>query len=176
MDLVDGKPTGSVRISFGYMSTLEDAKEFVLFVEQNFRDCSGNLDRVCIDTIDQSNGDVMGISSDMIGRKSDDVMAKNSGDVIGDSKINKREFKEGKREGEGGRRGVGEGEGGRGDNREEEGGKESKLTREKGVTVVRVGDQVTATSSDNPGQVSSSIVIQADHYILCVDTACITHQ
>lgn len=32
MDLVDGQPTGSVRISFGYMSTLEDAQAFLRFI------------------------------------------------------------------------------------------------------------------------------------------------
>ncbi|XP_055993933.1 molybdenum cofactor sulfurase [Sorex fumeus] len=32
MDLVDGQPTGSVRISFGYMSTLEDAQAFLQFI------------------------------------------------------------------------------------------------------------------------------------------------
>lgn len=32
MDLIDGQPTGSVRISFGYMSTLEDAQAFLNFI------------------------------------------------------------------------------------------------------------------------------------------------
>lgn len=32
MDLIDGQPTGSVRISFGYMSTLEDAQAFLRFI------------------------------------------------------------------------------------------------------------------------------------------------
>ncbi|XP_045383612.1 molybdenum cofactor sulfurase isoform X2 [Lemur catta] len=32
IDLVDGQPTGSVRISFGYMSTLEDAQAFLRFI------------------------------------------------------------------------------------------------------------------------------------------------
>lgn len=32
MDLIDGQPTGSVRISFGYMSTLEDAQAFLTFI------------------------------------------------------------------------------------------------------------------------------------------------
>ncbi|XP_053427085.1 molybdenum cofactor sulfurase [Nycticebus coucang] len=32
IDLVDGHPTGSVRISFGYMSTLEDAQAFLRFI------------------------------------------------------------------------------------------------------------------------------------------------
>ena len=36
MDLIDGKPTGSIRISFGYCSTLEDAQQFLRFVEECF--------------------------------------------------------------------------------------------------------------------------------------------
>lgn len=32
MDLIDGQPTGSVRISFGYMSTLDDAQAFLRFI------------------------------------------------------------------------------------------------------------------------------------------------
>ena len=36
MDVVDGRPTGSVRISFGYMSTMEDAQRFVEFIINTF--------------------------------------------------------------------------------------------------------------------------------------------
>ncbi|XP_060233574.1 molybdenum cofactor sulfurase isoform X2 [Meriones unguiculatus] len=32
IDIIDGRPTGSVRISFGYMSTLEDAQAFLRFI------------------------------------------------------------------------------------------------------------------------------------------------
>ncbi|XP_017653484.2 molybdenum cofactor sulfurase isoform X2 [Nannospalax galili] len=32
VDLIDGRPTGSVRISFGYMSTLDDAEAFLKFI------------------------------------------------------------------------------------------------------------------------------------------------
>ncbi|XP_048219619.1 molybdenum cofactor sulfurase [Perognathus longimembris pacificus] len=32
IDLIDGQPTGSVRISFGYMSTIEDAEAFLKFI------------------------------------------------------------------------------------------------------------------------------------------------
>ncbi|PON58797.1 Glycine dehydrogenase [Trema orientale] len=35
-DIVRGKPTGAVRVSFGYMSTYEDAKKFVDFVKVSF--------------------------------------------------------------------------------------------------------------------------------------------
>ncbi|KAI4315918.1 hypothetical protein L6164_023947 [Bauhinia variegata] len=35
-DIIDGKPTGAVRVSFGYMSTYEEAKKFVSFVASSF--------------------------------------------------------------------------------------------------------------------------------------------
>uniref|UniRef100_A0A2P2KNL5 Molybdenum cofactor sulfurase MCS MOS MoCo sulfurase Molybdenum cofactor sulfurtransferase n=1 Tax=Rhizophora mucronata TaxID=61149 RepID=A0A2P2KNL5_RHIMU len=34
--MVHGKPTGAVRISFGYMSTFEDAKKFIDFIKSSF--------------------------------------------------------------------------------------------------------------------------------------------
>jgi molybdenum cofactor sulfurtransferase len=60
IDLVDGRPTGSVRISFGYMSTLEDTKTFVSFIAHNFRCSSEN--RHSDDVIIRHN-DVMGKAS-----------------------------------------------------------------------------------------------------------------
>ena len=36
MDIIDGKPTGSVRISFGYMSSFEDAWTFLQFLKDCF--------------------------------------------------------------------------------------------------------------------------------------------
>uniref|UniRef100_A0A665TYM0 Molybdenum cofactor sulfurase n=1 Tax=Echeneis naucrates TaxID=173247 RepID=A0A665TYM0_ECHNA len=36
IDLVDGQPTGSVRVSFGYMSTFEDCQRFLNFVAECF--------------------------------------------------------------------------------------------------------------------------------------------
>lgn len=38
MDLINGQPTGCVRISFGYMSTIGDADAFIQFVADNFID------------------------------------------------------------------------------------------------------------------------------------------
>lgn len=38
IDLVDGRPTGSVRISFGYMSTFEDCQKFLSFIVNCFTD------------------------------------------------------------------------------------------------------------------------------------------
>ncbi|XP_012937737.1 molybdenum cofactor sulfurase, partial [Aplysia californica] len=38
MDLIDGQPTGAVRISFGYMSTLSDARVCLRFIADTFLD------------------------------------------------------------------------------------------------------------------------------------------
>ncbi|XP_034940339.1 molybdenum cofactor sulfurase isoform X2 [Chelonus insularis] len=38
IDLVNGKPTGAVRISFGYMSTIEDVKTILLMIRKCFLD------------------------------------------------------------------------------------------------------------------------------------------
>ena len=38
MDLINGCPTGSVRVSFGYMSTHQDVNKFLDFVEKCFID------------------------------------------------------------------------------------------------------------------------------------------
>ncbi|WAR05940.1 MOCOS-like protein [Mya arenaria] len=35
-DLLDGRPTGAVRVSFGYMSTLEDAQKCLQFIVDCF--------------------------------------------------------------------------------------------------------------------------------------------
>lgn len=35
-DVINGKPTGAVRVSFGYMSTYEDAKKFIDFIRSSF--------------------------------------------------------------------------------------------------------------------------------------------
>ncbi|KAK6934806.1 Molybdenum cofactor sulfurase, C-terminal, partial [Dillenia turbinata] len=35
-DVIDGRPTGAVRVSFGYMSTFEDAKKFIDFLVNSF--------------------------------------------------------------------------------------------------------------------------------------------
>lgn len=43
VDLIDGKPTGSVRISFGYVSNFADARKFLNFIKECFleRDLNG---------------------------------------------------------------------------------------------------------------------------------------
>ncbi|KAH7557794.1 hypothetical protein JRO89_XS11G0221900 [Xanthoceras sorbifolium] len=35
-DIINGKPTGAVRVSFGYMSTYEDVKKFIDFIKSSF--------------------------------------------------------------------------------------------------------------------------------------------
>ncbi|KAK0597739.1 hypothetical protein LWI29_028205 [Acer saccharum] len=35
-DVINGKPTGAVRVSFGYMSTYEDVKKFIDFIKSSF--------------------------------------------------------------------------------------------------------------------------------------------
>jgi len=35
-DIISGRPTGAVRVSFGYMSTFEDARAFVSFIDEFF--------------------------------------------------------------------------------------------------------------------------------------------
>ncbi|XP_056465404.1 molybdenum cofactor sulfurase isoform X2 [Gadus chalcogrammus] len=47
IDLVDGKPTGSVRVSFGYMSTFDDCQTFLSFVVDCFVEKPPRVDRVC---------------------------------------------------------------------------------------------------------------------------------
>jgi len=38
MDLIDGIPTGSIRVSFGYMSTMDDVQKLISFVRECFLD------------------------------------------------------------------------------------------------------------------------------------------
>ncbi|XP_066535339.1 molybdenum cofactor sulfurase [Hoplias malabaricus] len=45
IDLVEGRPTGSIRISFGYMSTFEDCQSFLKFVVNCFVDKPLKLDQ-----------------------------------------------------------------------------------------------------------------------------------
>ncbi|XP_068479861.1 molybdenum cofactor sulfurase isoform X2 [Phaseolus vulgaris] len=43
-DIINGKPVGAVRVSFGYMSTYEDAKKFVDFVASSFVSPQNHID------------------------------------------------------------------------------------------------------------------------------------
>ncbi|XP_024008774.1 molybdenum cofactor sulfurase isoform X2 [Eutrema salsugineum] len=42
-DVINGKPTGAVRVSFGYMSTFEEAKKFLDFIISSFVSPSKNI-------------------------------------------------------------------------------------------------------------------------------------
>lgn len=44
--MVDGQPTGSVRVSFGYMSTFEDCQKFLNFVAECFVEKPVTMDQV----------------------------------------------------------------------------------------------------------------------------------
>ncbi|KAH9646366.1 Molybdenum cofactor sulfurase [Citrus sinensis] len=49
-DIIHGKPTGAIRVSFGYMSTFEDAKKFIDFIRNSFvsfpnKSANGNLSK-----------------------------------------------------------------------------------------------------------------------------------
>ncbi|CAM8877089.1 unnamed protein product [Rhodiola kirilowii] len=44
-DIVNGKPTGAIRVSFGYMSTYEDAREFIDFIVKSFVSVSSYYSR-----------------------------------------------------------------------------------------------------------------------------------
>ena len=43
IDIIDGRPTGSVRISFGYMSDFSDAEKFLNFIKDCFVENVGNV-------------------------------------------------------------------------------------------------------------------------------------
>jgi len=52
VDLIEDKPTGSVRVSFGFSSTLSDAQHFLKFVCECFLDVADNTVSSVADSID----------------------------------------------------------------------------------------------------------------------------
>ena len=54
VDLVDGKPTGSVRVSFGYMSTFDDCQTFLSFVVDCFVEKPARVDRARLEDLRQT--------------------------------------------------------------------------------------------------------------------------
>uniref|UniRef100_A0A7N6B1H1 Molybdenum cofactor sulfurase n=1 Tax=Anabas testudineus TaxID=64144 RepID=A0A7N6B1H1_ANATE len=54
IDLVDGQPTGSVRVSFGYMSTFEDCQMFLNFVAECFVEKPVTVDQVRLEELKTS--------------------------------------------------------------------------------------------------------------------------
>ncbi|GLD56072.1 molybdenum cofactor sulfurase isoform X1 [Lates japonicus] len=51
IDLVDGQPTGSVRVSFGYMSTFEDCQKFLNFVAECFVEKPVSVDQARLEKL-----------------------------------------------------------------------------------------------------------------------------
>lgn len=51
IDLVDGQPTGSVRVSFGYMSTFEDCQKFLNFIVECFVEKPVTVDQLKLEKL-----------------------------------------------------------------------------------------------------------------------------
>ena len=66
IDLVDGKPTGSVRISFGYMSTFEDCQKFLNFVAECFIEKPVTVDQVRLERLKTTTATSQGSNEDSL--------------------------------------------------------------------------------------------------------------
>lgn len=81
VDLIAGKPTGSVRISFGYMSSFTDAQTFLKFLEECFLERHTN-DTFCgTNTVADAKGRVLSVTNTALinhsGKSCDDMFEKN---------------------------------------------------------------------------------------------------
>ncbi|KAL4617196.1 molybdenum cofactor sulfurase isoform X2 [Arapaima gigas] len=56
IDVIDGQPTGSVRVSFGYMSTFRDCQMFLKFIVDCFVQKPVRLDQVRLDKLRSASG------------------------------------------------------------------------------------------------------------------------
>jgi len=72
VDLIEGTPTGSVRISFGYVSNFADARAFLKFLEECFLD--GNLN-VASSTPDSLLSDAKLTTESVVGKHFQDTVA-----------------------------------------------------------------------------------------------------
>jgi len=63
VDLVDGKPTGSVRVSFGYMSTFDNCQNFLNFVVDCFVERPARVDQARLEHLRQTQAAVHGRDS-----------------------------------------------------------------------------------------------------------------
>lgn len=61
IDLVDGQPTGSVRVSFGYMSTFEDCQKFLNFVAECFVEKPVTMDQVRLEKLNAATAGLRGL-------------------------------------------------------------------------------------------------------------------
>ncbi|XP_059179865.1 molybdenum cofactor sulfurase [Centropristis striata] len=64
IDLVDGQPTGSVRVSFGYMSTHEDCQKFLNFVVECFVEKPVTVDQVRLERLKTATATSQGVNED----------------------------------------------------------------------------------------------------------------
>ncbi|XP_070697014.1 molybdenum cofactor sulfurase isoform X2 [Pempheris klunzingeri] len=64
IDLVDGQPTGSVRVSFGYMSTFEDCQKFLNFVAECFVEKPVTVDQVKLEKLKTAPAASQGLRED----------------------------------------------------------------------------------------------------------------
>ncbi|XP_044071197.1 molybdenum cofactor sulfurase [Siniperca chuatsi] len=64
IDLVDGQPTGSVRVSFGYMSTFEDCQKFLNFVAECFVQKPVTVDQVRLEKLKAATAASQGLNED----------------------------------------------------------------------------------------------------------------
>uniref|UniRef100_H3AUI3 Molybdenum cofactor sulfurase n=1 Tax=Latimeria chalumnae TaxID=7897 RepID=H3AUI3_LATCH len=120
IDLIDGRPTGSVRVSFGYMSTFEDAQTFLKFIVSSFAKSPARINRSVVSQVtavatespvqnvtSDSNGDPLLQQEDVLGggsvldnssgpekpfnlHQSQVDPERNNGDVITDGSLTKQ--------------------------------------------------------------------------------------
>ncbi|KAK5853676.1 hypothetical protein PBY51_014809 [Eleginops maclovinus] len=62
IDLVGGQPTGSVRVSFGYMSTFEDCQKFLNFVVECFVEKPVTVDQVRLEKLKTATSASQGVN------------------------------------------------------------------------------------------------------------------
>ncbi|KAK5882061.1 hypothetical protein CesoFtcFv8_020687 [Champsocephalus esox] len=65
LDLVEGQPTGSVRVSFGYMSTFEDCQKFLNFVSECFVEKPVTVDQVRLEKLKAATAASYGVDEDI---------------------------------------------------------------------------------------------------------------
>lgn len=65
IDLVDGQPTGSVRVSFGYMSTFEDCQKFLNFVAECFVEKPVTVDQVRLENLKKARATSESLNEDL---------------------------------------------------------------------------------------------------------------
>lgn len=61
---MDGQPTGSVRVSFGYMSTFEDCQKFLNFVAECFVEKPVTVDQVRLEKLKTATAASHGVNED----------------------------------------------------------------------------------------------------------------